>query len=68
MLPPHVFQTQFQALWFSLKATFHHPPLLPQTQRSSKKFFRCHGCYQTANWLFAITIDQSLEETFPAEK
>src|SRR5262249_34170745 len=30
--------------------TFHHPPLLPQAQRRSKKFFRCHGCYQTANW------------------
>src|ERR1700740_3190365 len=43
MLSPHVFQSQFQALWFSLKATFHYPPLLPQAQRRSKKFFRCHG-------------------------
>jgi len=31
MLPPHV----FQALWFSLKATFHYPPSLPKAQSRS---------------------------------
>jgi hypothetical protein len=45
MLPRHVFQTQFQAFWFSLKATFDHSPLPAQSQRCSKKLFRCHPFY-----------------------
>jgi hypothetical protein len=42
MFPWHVFQSQFQALGFSLKATFAHSPLPPQSQRCGKQLFRCH--------------------------
>jgi hypothetical protein len=38
-----VFQSQFQALWFSLKATFHHPPLLPQAQRRRWSWCACRA-------------------------
>jgi hypothetical protein len=43
MLPPHVLQSQFQALGFSFKAAFGHPPLRPQSQGRRKECFRCHG-------------------------
>ena len=65
---PYVFQSQFQALWFSLKATFHYPPLLPQAQSRSKKFFRCHAVTKLRIGVCAIVTQESLEETFPAEK
>jgi hypothetical protein len=42
MLPWHVLQSQFQALWFSLKAALRYPPLLRESQRCSKEFFQCH--------------------------
>jgi len=62
-----VFQAQFQALWFSLKTTFHYPPLLPQAQSRSKKFFRCHALTKLPIGVCAIATQESLE-TFPAEK
>src|SRR4029077_16835396 len=62
MLPRHVLQSQFQAFWFFLKAALHYLPLLPQTQRCGKKFFRCHPCYFSPpspktqiEWLLRLT-------------
>src|SRR6516162_388354 len=45
VLGAQVFDSQFQPLGLALKATFHHLPLLTQSQRRTKKFFRCHACY-----------------------
>ena len=42
MFPWNVFQSQFQALGFSLKAALGHSPLPAQSQCCGKKLFRCH--------------------------
>src|SRR6202011_3867141 len=42
MFPWNVFESQFQALRFSLKAALGHSPLLAQSQCCGKKIFQCH--------------------------
>jgi hypothetical protein len=42
VLSAQVFDSQFQPLGLALKTTFYHLPLLTQSQRRAKKFFRCY--------------------------
>src|SRR3979411_2186636 len=65
MFPWNVFESQFQALRFSLKAALGHSPLLAQSQCCGKKFFRCHPFYSNPIHQKAKSIPSLFHEQRP---